>query len=124
MAELPAPIKRIIAENPDTAKLGTVANSVASAAYRLAYARGYDMASDEAADFIRSQLDAAPGVSGDGSRSTGSQPRSSGSGKVKLSDAEREIAKISGISEGEYAAAKREAQREGVLGRYVDGRGY
>jgi len=117
-------IKRLIDDHPDTMKAGSIANHVADSAYKLASARGLDEGSAEFADFVREQVESAPGVGSAG----GGQPRersNGGGGGVKLSAEEREIAKVSGISDKEYFDAKQAARREGVLGRYGNGnRGY
>ena len=122
MPEISAPIKKIIEDFPNSTKLGTIENNVAQNAYRLAHARGMDENSEELAAFVREQIEMAPGVaSGESAgrqENRGGGDRGGGS-KVKLSEQEREIAKISGISPEEYSRGKVELvkyKRQGMYG--------
>jgi hypothetical protein len=100
MPQIAEPIKKIIEEIPDTVKAGTVANNVAQNAYRLGMAQGIDENSEQMADFVRDQLAAAPGVSGD-------QPRDRAAGgggsKVRLSKDQADFAQKIGVDPVDYA---------------------
>jgi hypothetical protein len=106
---LPEPLKEVAKQYPDSVKPGTVLNNVADASWRLAKAHGLDPQSPEFAEFVASQIEQAPGAT----------PAQQGGGtRVRLSAEEMDAARISRISPQEYATAREEARKAGVLGRY------
>ncbi len=136
------PFQDLIHDYPDSMKRGTAARLVAMRAYELGLDAGYDKDSEEHAEFVRGQLEDAPGLALSSRRerrlsdSRASERRQveidvpddrrdragggSGSGdKPKLTKEEISVAEASGITPEEYAQHKltiAEMKKDGYFG--------
>jgi hypothetical protein len=116
-------VQELMKEYPNATKAGTIENRVAQASWQAGHFKGEDV--DQLVERVRDELETLPGRDATPSNGGGnSGGNSGGNGRVsgRLSDSEKEIARISGISESSYLESKKELQRQGLLNRY--GKGY
>jgi len=104
MTAIPQNLQAWIEDHPETRQPGRPEHEQAKALHGLAYAKGFDPGDANYMRLLEDHLGASRG------------------GSMRLTAAEAEIARVSGITPEEYAANKREAERQGVIGR--NSRGY